>query len=209
MTSEPSAQQGWRCTVHLNSLLPKIDEDLSDCQDSTGADAHNGRFCISDGATQSFFSNLWSQELCKSFCGSVSAVNSSNWREWLEAAQVNWHQLVTDRCASLQLEKKISWIECSNGLSLKKPAYATFTGFTIENDFLKGISIGDSFAFLLKVANTGSCLPETQAFVIERILPGLWRPDFSNRTEGLSSYNADTAYKPEFFETPILSLTHI
>jgi hypothetical protein len=176
---------------------------LSDCQDSTGADAHSGRFCISDGATQSFFSNLWSKELCNSFCASASVVNSSNWREWLEAAQVNWHQLVTDRCASLQHEKKVSWIECTNGLSLKKPAYATFLGFSIENDYLKGLSIGDSLAFLLKVKNAGDDLPETQITAIERIFPGLWNPNFSNRTEGLSSYYADTEHKPEFFEIPI------
>ena len=203
MPSEPCAQSSWRCTIRLNSLLPKRNEHLSDCQDSTGADAHSGRFCISDGATQSFFSNLWSQELCNSFCASASVVNSSNWREWLEAAQVNWHQLVTDRCASLQLEKKVSWIECSNGLSLKKPAYATFLGFSIENDYLKGISIGDSFAFLLKVKNVGNDLPVNQITTIERIFPGLWNPIFSNRTEGLSSYTADTDHKPEFFEIPI------
>ena len=97
----------------------------------------------------------------------------------------------------------MSWIECSNGLSLKKPAYATFLGFSIENDYLKGISIGDSLAFLLKVNNAGDDLSETQITSIERIFPGLWSPNFSNRTEGLSSYNTDTEHKPEFFEIPI------
>lgn len=203
MELQPEAKLSWRLSLRLNALLPKINEDLSDCQDSTGVNLENGRFCLSDGATQSFFPKLWSQELCDSYCNIESVVNHSNWLDWLSQAQRKWRDLVFDRCSSLQIQKKISWIECSNGLALKRPAYATFLGFSIEEDFIKGVSIGDSYAFLVRIYTEKVSSPQRSGVILERIIPGLWRPDFSNRTEGLCSYAEIYDSKPEFFGIPI------
>lgn len=190
-------------TIHVNSSLPKINESPVDCQDSTAIDLAKQRFCISDGATQSFYSNLWSKILCEEYCSFTEDINRANWHEWLMLAQQRWLQHVIDKCRSLQAERKASWIECSNGISLKKPAFATFLGFTIKDNYIQGIAVGDSFALDIELINQAKLDLAANAARINRIIPSLWNPSFSNLTECLSSYYTESPCHPEFFEIPI------
>jgi hypothetical protein len=189
--------------VHVNSSLPKVNENPIDCQDSTAIDIVKQRFCISDGATQSFYPNLWSRILCEEYCSFAEDINRANWREWLAIAQQRWHQSILDKREALHYERKVSWIECSNAIALKKPAFATFLGLTLRDEYIRGIAIGDSFALDIELADQTDLDSTANLPYIHRIIPGLWNPSFSNRTEGLSSYQTESPWYPEFFEIPI------
>jgi serine/threonine protein phosphatase PrpC len=59
-------------------------ETISGCQDNFQSDTANNCFAIADGATQSFYSSIWSKLLVDYFCENPQ-IDKNNWQEWLES----------------------------------------------------------------------------------------------------------------------------
>lgn len=183
---------------------PKINEQFSDCQDSYALSTSGSRVAISDGATQSFYSGIWAQTLCDLYCSWPSPISQTQWVEWSSFAQSHWNKQVNEKLDELKKAGRPSWIECLNGLKLKKEAFATFVGITLGDSYLHGICIGDSCAMLVKQTQIDQCnLEYPRGNSIIRIFPGLWQHSFDSRTSGLSSYNSESHHLPEFFDIPI------
>lgn len=184
--------------------VSKIKEKDSDCQDSYSLSTDRSRVAISDGATQSFYSGLWSQILCNLYCSWPKLISHSQWSDWNDAARAQWIEEVNLKLGELKDSGKPSWIECLNGIKLKKDAFATFIGISLENSYLHGICIGDSCAMLVKQSPID---PDSEGYQgdysIIRIFPGLWQHSFDSRTTGLSSYNSESNHLPEFFHIPV------
>jgi hypothetical protein len=184
--------------------VSKIKEKYSDCQDSYSLNTEMSRVAISDGATQSFYSGLWSQILCSLYCSWPKLISHNQWTEWNDVARAQWIEEVNIKLGELKDSGKPSWIECLNGIKLKKDAFATFIGISLEDSYLHGICIGDSCAMLVKQSpidpDSEGCQEDHS---ITRIFPGLWRHSFDSRTTGLSSYNSESNHLPEFFHIPV------
>jgi hypothetical protein len=190
--------------VHGCYKVSKIKEKYSDCQDSYSLSTESTRVAISDGATQSFYSGLWSQILCDLYCSWPNPISHSQWNEWNEFARAQWIDEVNIKLGELKESGKPSWIECLNGIKLKKDAFATFIGISLDDLYLHGICIGDSCAILVRITKedpTKEACCEAPSII--RIFPGLWQHSFDSRTTGLSSYNSDFHHLPEFFRIPI------
>lgn len=184
--------------------VSKIKEKHSDCQDSYSLSTERCRVAISDGATQSFYSGLWSHILCSLYCTWPKLISYSHWTEWNDAARVRWIEEVNKKLEELKGSGKPSWIECLNGIKLKKDAFATFIGISLEDSYLHGICIGDSCAMLVRITKeTTDNEGFREAISIIRTFPGLWKHSFDSRTTGLSSYNSDLNHLPEFFQIPV------
>jgi len=184
--------------------VSKIKEKYSDCQDSYSLSTESSRVAISDGATQSFYSGLWSQILCSLYCSWPKLISHSEWTEWNDVARARWIEEVNRKLGELKESGKPSWIECLNGIKIKKDAFATFIGISLDDSYLHGICIGDSCAMLVRITKEDpkkeNCC---EAPSIIRIFPGLWHHSFDSRTSGLSSYNSDFHHLPEFFDIPV------
>jgi hypothetical protein len=184
--------------------VSKIKESPSDCQDSYSLSTERSRVAISDGATQSFYSGLWSQILCNLYCSWPKLISHSQWNDWNDAARSQWIEEVNNKLEELKEAGKPSWIECLNGIKLKKDAFATFIGISLEGSYLHGICIGDSCAMLVRITKKDPDKEECcESPSVIRILPGLWQHSFDSRTSGLSSYNSDLHHLPEFFGIPV------
>lgn len=184
--------------------VSKIKEKDSDCQDAYSLSTDRSRVAISDGATQSFYSGLWSQILCNLYCSWPKLISHSRWNDWNDAARSQWIEEVNKKLEELKGAGKPSWIECLNGIKLKKDAFATFIGISLEGPYLHGICIGDSCAMLVRITKKDPDKEECrESPSVIRILPGLWQHSFDSRTSGLSSYNSDLHHLPEFFGIPV------
>lgn len=184
--------------------LAKINERIDNCQDYCLSDSNGLRIAISDGATQSFYSGLWSHILCDTYCSWPDLISPQNWFTWHETAQALWSKEIIKKLEILKTAGKPSWIECQNGLQLKREAFATFVGISVSSGYIHGICIGDSYAMLVRL-KPASQKQDTQTRLasIDRIFPGKWEHSFSSRTIGLSSYKQDHPHMPEFFDIPI------
>lgn len=64
-------------------------ETISGCQDNFSYNEAKNCFAIADGATQSFYSSIWSKLLVDYFCENPQ-IDKNNWQEWLELIQQKW-----------------------------------------------------------------------------------------------------------------------
>lgn len=190
--------------VECRFRLAKINEDIENCQDYYDSDPNGSRLAIADGATQSFYSGLWARILCGTYCLWPDTISPQNWVKWHESAQASWGKEVNNKLKILKATGKPSWIECQNGLNLKKDAFSTFVGMSLSNGYIRGICIGDSYAMLVRLTtSTQEQDAQTRSVSIIRLFPGTWQHLFGSRTTGLSSYKQDHPHMPEFFDIPI------
>jgi hypothetical protein len=195
---------GYEFSVHASYKMSKINENFSDCQDCYGFSTDNLGIAISDGATQSFYSGPWAEILCNSYCSRPKPLTPQCWKDWLSKAQNEWIHHIKQKLGELREAGKPSWIECLNGLEMKKDAFATFIGMHLEGLYIRGIAIGDSCGLLIKHSRIDSTdVAQSDRFTIVRAFPGLWKHSFSNNTIGLPSYPKSTAHAPEFFDVPV------
>lgn len=184
--------------------LEKINEGIDSCQDYCDYDPKGLRICISDGATQSFYSGLWSHILCTTYCLWPNAISPQNWFSWHQSAQEVWAKEVHNKLQILKTTGKPSWIECQNGLKLKKEAFATFVGISVDSGYIRGMCIGDSYAMLVRlIPDPHKPDAESRQASIIRLFPGTWQHSFGSQTNGLSSYKQGNPHLPEFFDIPI------
>jgi serine/threonine protein phosphatase PrpC len=163
-------------------------ETISGCQDNFSYNEAKNCFAIADGATQSFYSSIWSKLLVDYFCENPQ-IDKNNWQEWLELIQQKWLEEVKAELRKAKSGNNTAWIELHNGLELSKSATSTFIGLQFIENQAKISIVGDSCLFIFK----GNQLIQTHLLQNST--------DFNNRPGyfGSRSKNNDD-YEPEFLD---------
>ncbi len=130
-------------TISLKGfILPKNQEQYSDCADNYAFHQDNLRFAISDGVSRSFFPKIWSEILVKQY------VSKSDWeeQEFIDKCQKEWQQEIK------QIVQKPNVMYYTKNAYVKKvPACATFLGLQILQKQKEWIceALGDTFLFFV------------------------------------------------------------
>lgn len=166
-------------------MTHKESENDSDCQDYCRIE--NNCCAIADGASQSFYPNLWAKLLVDNFCKNPN-INEKNWETWLRDIQSDWLSIVTEKVDLLRDRKTSSWVTNQNRLNSREPATSTFVGLNFEllTDQLKVSIVGDSCLFILE----NDKLEKTYLLNCS--------DDFSDRPRYLASYRKDNDFSPDF-----------
>ncbi len=162
-------------TVHT-FITHKLGDTESDCQDSVFPEPGQRSeriFAVADGATNSFFSRLWAQQLTRQFAEEPDkAFRKDSWNEWLSKAQVQWRGEVE----KIAKAPGASFVTL-NGFHGRKPAVATLVGLRLNEENEKGIAwdaavLGDSCLFHLR-EKTHDAYPELKGAEFTYIVDGL------------------------------------
>lgn len=166
-------------------------ETISGCQDNFSYNEAKNCFAIADGATQSFYSSIWSKLLVDYFCENPQ-IDKNNWQEWLELIQQKWLEEVRAELEKAKSGNNFAWIEIYNGLERSKSATSTFIGLQFIENQAKISIVGDSCLFIFQ----GDKLIKT--YLLQK------SADFNNRPGYFGSYpKNNNDYKPEFLDIPL------
>ncbi|BCU12447.1 protein phosphatase 2C domain-containing protein [Microcystis aeruginosa] len=163
-------------------------ETISGCQDNFSYNEAKNCFAIADGATQSFYSSIWSKLLVDYFCKNPQ-IDKNNWQEWLKPIQQKWLEKVTAELGKAKSDNNPAWIEIQNCLSRFESATSTFIGLQFLENQAKVSIVGDSCLFIFQ----GDKLIKT--YLLQK------SADFNNRPGYFGSYpKNNNDYKPEFLD---------
>ena len=133
-----SAKQSTTWELQLRQLLlPKLDQEVSECEDAIAIDAQAARFAISDGATEAFDARNWAERLAQHWVQRKSTLTVEEFREWVAAEgrelQDSWNGLT------------LSWYSEEKA---RKGSFAALVGveldFKSESPSWRAIALGDS-----------------------------------------------------------------
>ncbi len=109
----------WVATVQKGGHQASENEDIVDWS------LDNGRFAISDGATDAAFSGIWATELARRFVGtgtgSMAVLPEGGIHDWLVPLQQSWHASVPWESLAWYMEEKA-----------RQGAFATLLGLEID-----------------------------------------------------------------------------
>ena len=163
-------------------------ETISGCQDNFSYNEAKNCFAIADGATQSFYSSIWSKLLVDYFCGNPE-IDKNNWQKWLKPIQKEWLERVTAELKTAKSGNNPAWIEIENRLNRFESATSTFIGLQFLENQAKVSIVGDSCLFIFQ----GDKLIKT--YLLQK------SADFNNRPGYFGSYpKNNNDYKPEFLD---------
>lgn len=171
-------------------------ETISGCQDNFSYNEAKNCFAIADGATQSFYSSIWSKLLVDYFCENPQ-IDKNNWQEWLELIQQKWLEEVRAELEKAKSGNNFAWIEIYNGLEHSKSATSTFIGLQFIENQAKISIVGDSCLFIFQ----GNQLIQT--YLLKKSTNFNDRPGYF----GSRSKNNDD-YEPEFLDIELKYKQH-
>jgi len=171
-------------------------ETISGCQDNFSYNEAKNCFVIADGATQSFYSSIWSKLLVDYFCENPQ-IDKNNWQEWLELIQQKWLEEVRAELEKAKSGNNFAWIEIYNGLERSKSATSTFIGLQFIENQAKISIVGDSCLFIFQ----GNQLIQT--YLLKKSTNFNDRPGYF----GSRSKNNDD-YEPEFLDIELKYKQH-
>ena len=160
----------------------KENESINDCQDNFQF-AENC-FAIADGASQSFYSGVWSEMLVQHFCQN-NYINTENWKDWLSPIQERWLSDINERVEKAKSENKPTWITNFNRLNAREPAVSTFVGLQFIEDKIKVSIVGDSCLFIFRNS-------ELESYPLQS------SNSFNDKPKYFASYAKDNIFEPEF-----------
>lgn len=118
-------------------LLPKLDHDISECEDFIAFDTQTCRFAVADGATEAFDARKWAERLAQHWVQNESALTPEEFREWVATEGRELH----DSWSSLSL----SWYSEEKA---RNGSFAAFAGVELDlrGDSLswQAIALGDA-----------------------------------------------------------------
>jgi len=164
-------------------------ETISGCQDNFQSDTANNCFAIADGATQSFYSSIWSKLLVDYFCENPQ-IDKNNWQEWLKPIQEKWLEEVREKLAIAKTCDNTAWIEIHNGLNRFESATSTFIGLQFIENQAKISIVGDSCLFIFQ----GNQHQLIQTHLLQN------STDFNNRPGYFGSRSKNNDYNPKFLD---------
>jgi serine/threonine protein phosphatase PrpC len=177
--------------IHIFSgRTHKRNESITDCQDCFQINEAENCLAIADGASQSFYPNIWAELLVNNFCQNPE-INRKNWQTWLAPIQNEWLQEVQQRVTKAETEKRPVWVTNKNRLNFQEAATSTFIGLQFLDNQVKVSIVGDSCLFILK----GNELKQTYLLKSSK--------DFNDRPAYFASYPKNNQYVPSFFDIPL------
>lgn len=133
-----SAKQSTTWELQLRQLLlPKLDQEASECEDAIAIDAQTCRFAVADGATEAFDARNWAERLAQHWVQRKSILTIEEFREWVAAEGLELHDSWNGLTLSWYSEEKA-----------RKGSFAALVG--VELDFKgdspswKAIALGDT-----------------------------------------------------------------
>lgn len=148
-----SAKQSATWELQLRQLLlPKLDQEASECEDAIAIDAQAARFAISDGATEAFDARNWAERLAQHWVQRKSTLTVEEFREWVVAEGRELHDSWNGLTLSWYSEEKA-----------QKGSFAALVGveldFKSESPSWRAIALGDSCLFHCRNATLVKSLP--------------------------------------------------
>lgn len=178
-------------TVIFSGKTQKESENISNCQDAFAINEDKGCFAIADGASQSFYPNIWAEYLVDEFCNYNPDINENNWQSWLIPCQEDWLKQVKERVVKAQQDKSPVWVTNQNRLNFKQSATSTFIGLQFLENEVKITIVGDSCLFIF----SGEKLLKTYPLKSSQ--------EFDDRPEYFASYSKDNSFSPRFISIPL------
>ncbi|MCA2508250.1 MAG: protein phosphatase 2C domain-containing protein [Microcystis sp. M54BS1] len=170
-------------------------ETISGCQDNFSYNEAKNCFAIADGATQSFYSSIWSKLLVDYFCGNPE-IDKNNWQKWLKPIQKEWLERVTAELKTAKSGNNPAWIEIENRLNRFESATSTFIGLQFIENQAKVSIVGDSCLFIFR----GNQLIKT--YLLEK------STDFNNQPGYFGSRSKNNDHEPEFLDIKLKYKQH-
>lgn len=170
-------------------------ETISGCQDNFSYNETKNCFAIADGATQSFYSSIWSKLLVDYFCGNPE-IDKNNWQEWLKPIQKEWLERVTAELKTAKSGNNPAWIEIENRLNRFESATSTFIGLQFIENQAKISIVGDSCLFIFQ----GNQLIQTHLLKKST--------DFNNQPEYFGSRSKHNDHEPKFLDIELKYKQH-
>jgi hypothetical protein len=133
-----SAKQSTTWEVQLRQLLlPKLDQEVSECEDAIAVDEQTCRFAVSDGATEAFDARNWAQRLAQHWIQRTSTLTLEEFREWVAVEGRELHDSWNGLTLSWYSEEKA-----------RTGSFAALVGveldFKSDSPSWKAIALGDS-----------------------------------------------------------------
>ena len=133
-----SAKQSTTWDLQLRQLLlPKLDQDASECEDAIAVDTQSCRFAVADGATEAFDARNWAERLAQHWVQRNSTLTVEEFREWVAAEGRELHDSWNGLTLSWYSEEKA-----------RKGSFAALVGVELdlksESVSWKAIALGDA-----------------------------------------------------------------
>jgi hypothetical protein len=151
--------------------VQKAGNGISECEDIWNYGKSDRLFSIalSDGATESSFSQEWAKELVTAFINHDQPKSS-----WLVTAQQNWQQWLENQNLSWFAKRKV-----------EQGAFATFLGLEILPDLSwKAIAVGDSCLFVVR-----NCELRITNYELRKSFPLKQSEEFGNRPRLIATHS--------------------
>jgi hypothetical protein len=126
-----------RCRIYS---VPKQGNSAEQIEDASAWDCANGRFAVSDGASESIFAGEWAKILARAYV--KSPPKEETFGEWLFSTQNRWVAEMVSKSVPWYVEEK-----------LRDGSFATFMGLTFDKPDQDGVrqwsamSVGDCCLF--------------------------------------------------------------
>ena len=141
-----SAKQSTTWDLQLRQLLlPKLDQEASECEDAIAVDTQACRFAVADGATEAFDARNWAERLAQHWVQRKSTLTIEEFREWVATEGRELHDSWSGLTLSWYSEEKA-----------RKGSFAALVGVELdiksESPSWQAIALGDTC--LLHFRNT-------------------------------------------------------
>jgi serine/threonine protein phosphatase PrpC len=170
-------------------------ETISGCQDNFSYNKAKNCFAIADGATQSFYSSIWSKLLVEHFCENPD-IDKENWQEWLKPIQEKWLEEVKAELEIAKRDDNPAQIEIQNLLNRFESATSTFIGLQFIENQAKISIVGDSCLFIFR----GNQLIQTHLLQDST--------DFNYQPKYFGSRSKNNDYNPKFLDIELKYKQH-
>ena len=133
-----SAKQSTTWDLQLRQLLlPKLDQEASECEDAIAVDTQAARFAVADGATEAFDARNWAERLAQHWVQRKSTLTIEEFREWVAAEGLELHDSWNGLTLSWYSEEKA-----------RKGSFAALVGVEFdlksESPSWQAIALGDT-----------------------------------------------------------------
>jgi hypothetical protein len=142
-----------KLSVVFAGSVPKDDAPDYANEDSFACNAETQRFCLSDGAGQSYAPALWASMITRTWANQTGMVGTTAAVGTLIAA---FHQ----ECGA----ENLSW---SRAAAFKRGTFATLLGLRLRGDTLRALALGDSLMAITSPEGKVSTFPYDDAEAFE------------------------------------------
>jgi hypothetical protein len=148
-----SAKQSTTWDLQLRQLLlPKLDQEASECEDAIAVDTQAARFAVADGATEAFDARNWAERLARHWVQRKSTLTVEEFREWVAVEGRELHDSWNGLTLSWYSEEKA-----------RKGSFAALVGVELdlkgESPSWQAIALGDTCLLHCRNATLVKSLP--------------------------------------------------